>query len=142
MSKRKIKVKVLALIQHRGQILVSEGFDKKKNETFYRPLGGKVEFGETVNEALVREMMEEISAKIKIKKQVCILESLFTFNGKSGHEYVYVLSADFVSQALYQKKTFKVIEKKQTRRAMWIPLESFLSKEKILYPNGLLEFLE
>jgi hypothetical protein len=36
----------LALIRRRQEILVEEGRDEMKNETFVRLLGGRIEFGE------------------------------------------------------------------------------------------------
>jgi 8-oxo-dGTP pyrophosphatase MutT (NUDIX family) len=40
-----------------------EAFDPVKGETFYRPLGGGVEFGET-SAAAAREIREEVSADV------------------------------------------------------------------------------
>jgi hypothetical protein len=37
----------LCIFLNKNRILVFEGYDKIKGETFYRPLGSGIEFGET-----------------------------------------------------------------------------------------------
>ena len=46
--------------------MVSEGYDKIKNQTFYRCLGGGIGFLETSQEALKREYKEELGINIDI----------------------------------------------------------------------------
>ena len=41
---KEIRPVVLGLVRRNNKILVSEGHDKNKNETFYRCLGGGIEF--------------------------------------------------------------------------------------------------
>ena len=52
MSAPGIRPIALAIIRDQGRILVFEGRDPLKPETFYRPLGGGIEFGERGAEAL------------------------------------------------------------------------------------------
>jgi len=37
----------ICVFRHKNHILVAEGYDPVKDEYFYRPLGGGIEFGET-----------------------------------------------------------------------------------------------
>ena len=60
MKKQKIRVIAVSVFQNAGRILVFKGHDPVKGETFYRPLGGAIEFGETSQQALVREIREEL----------------------------------------------------------------------------------
>ena len=53
-----IRVIVLGLIQDGDRLFVSEGYDPVKQQTFYRALGGGVDFGETSHAALQREFHE------------------------------------------------------------------------------------
>ncbi len=41
------------------EILVFEDFDTVKQQFYYRPIGGTVEFGEKTTDTLKREVMEE-----------------------------------------------------------------------------------
>ena len=55
---KEIRPVVLGLVRRNNKILVSEGHDKNKNETFYRCLGGGIEFLEKSQDALKREFKE------------------------------------------------------------------------------------
>ena len=46
-SEMKIRPLAIALIFHEDRLLVMECFDNVKQEIFYRPLGGGIEFSET-----------------------------------------------------------------------------------------------
>ena len=53
-----IRPLAICLFSRGDQILVAEGFDPVKDETFYRPLGGAIEFGERAVQTLARELSE------------------------------------------------------------------------------------
>ena len=48
----KIRPLALCIFLHQNKILVAEGYDPKKNQIFYRPLGGGIEFGERSNDQM------------------------------------------------------------------------------------------
>ncbi|UED82197.1 NUDIX domain-containing protein [Lysinibacillus sp. CD3-6] len=64
MRAEQIITKAICLFRNDDLILVAEGFDEVKGEFYYRPIGGKIEFGETSAEAIQREVREEIEANI------------------------------------------------------------------------------
>ena len=86
-----IRALAICIFSHNGKILVFEGYDPLKDEIFYRPLGGGIEFGERSEEAIHRETMEEIDAEVKDLVYLGALENIFVFNGEPGHEIVQVL---------------------------------------------------
>lgn len=61
---KKIKPRVRLIIIKNGKILMSY----VKSEDFYFFIGGKMEFGETLKETCVREVMEECGANFTFKK--------------------------------------------------------------------------
>lgn len=61
---QKINVRVRLVIINRGKILLSY----VKDENFYFYIGGKMEYGETVEQACQREIKEECSANFTFKK--------------------------------------------------------------------------
>lgn len=63
-QKPRIRVIALGLVQQQRRLLLHQGFDSIKQQTFYRALGGGVEFGESSAEALQREFHEEIQAEL------------------------------------------------------------------------------
>jgi ADP-ribose pyrophosphatase YjhB (NUDIX family) len=129
----------LGLIRRRDEILVFEGRDDVKGETYYRPLGGGVEFGERSEDALVREFREELDAEIKVGKRLGVLENVFTWRGNPGHEIAFIYNAEFTDSALYDKDQMKILDDPATAR--WVEAEDFRNGSKILYPNGLTELL-
>lgn len=55
---------------------------------FHRLIGGSVELGETHQEAIVREVEEELGASILDLTHLGMVESIFRYNGELGHEIV------------------------------------------------------
>jgi len=85
-----IRPLAICLFRHTDKILVSEEHDPSKGETFYRPLGGGIEFGEHSLDTIYRELMEEIGAEVKDLVYLGTLENIYVFNGIPGHEIVQV----------------------------------------------------
>lgn len=130
---------VLAVIWRGDALLVFEARDDVKDETFYRPLGGGVEFGESSTEALKREFAEELDAEIVVKDRLGVLENVFTWQGRPGHEIAFLYEAAFVDASRYQREEMKILDDPATAR--WVPLADFRDGGKILYPRGLLGIL-
>src|SRR3954465_585909 len=59
MSSPRIRPLALCVFRKEGSIFISKGYDPKKDETFYRPIGGGIEFGENGRQAVVREVQED-----------------------------------------------------------------------------------
>ncbi len=132
----------LCVFHNNNRILVFEGYDKAKGEIFYRPLGGGIEFGEKSEDAVHRELKEEINVDVTNLKFLGMLENIYTFNGGSYHEVVLVYDGALIEARLYDQA---VILGKEANgddiRAMWKALDEFREGKSILYPPGLLEML-
>jgi len=74
---QRIRVQALALVRSGDRILVEMGRDEVKDETFFRALGGTVEFGETGAETVRREFLEELGTG---------LERLYAVDEWDAHE--------------------------------------------------------
>ncbi|MEH1910165.1 NUDIX hydrolase [Nostoc sp.] len=137
-----IRVIALGLIRHGDRIFLSEGYDPVKQETFYRALGGGVEFGETSRVALEREFQEEIQADLMNIRYLGCIENLFTFNGRQGHEIIQLYQCDFADFKFYQLESL-VFSESQTHkhRALWIDISRFKSGELRLVPKVFFEYL-
>lgn len=137
-----IRVIALGLIRDGERIFVSEGYDPVKQETFYRALGGGVDFGETSHAALKREFQEEIQAELTNIKYLGCIENLFTFNGRQGHEIVQLYQCDFVDSKFYKLESLIFSESQHHKhRALWIDISRFESGELILVPEVFFEYL-
>ncbi len=137
---KEIRPITLGLAVKNNKLLVSEGFDKVKNETFYRCLGGGIEFLEKSSDALKREFKEEIGANIIIKDFLGVSENIFTYKGKNAHELILFYSID-ISDDNYQEE-YKVIDDHGETIAKWIDIQEFKNKSKILYPEDVFKYLD
>ena len=132
----------ICVFRTKGRILVFEGYDPSKGQTYYRPLGGGIEFGESGETAVRREIMEELHSAIIDLKHLGFLENIFIFNGKPGHEIVMVYDGVLNESGLYEQTEMKVTEANgEIVRAMWKGLDEFGEGKSILYPDGLLNLL-
>ena len=141
MLKEKIRPLTLCIIKNKDRVLVSDGYDSKKGEVFYRLLGGGIEFGETGEEALNREFNEELDTELENVKYLTTLENIFTYNGKRGHEIVMIFTADLAKKDLYQKASLDILDSKYRHKGSWQKIEDFKKNKLILYPNGILNFI-
>ncbi len=136
---KEIRPIVLGLATKNNKILVGEGFDNIKKETFYRCLGGGIEFLEKSDEALKREFLEEIDTNIIIKEFLGISENIFTYKGKMAHELILVYSIDIKDEEY--KEEYIINDDCGRYKAKWINIDEFKSKEKILYPKDIFRYL-
>lgn len=137
-----IRPLALCVFRNKDRILVFEGYDPIKKQSFYRPLGGGIEFGEYGEEAVRREIMEELHTEIEDLSYLGMLENVFVFNGTPGHEIVMVYDGVLIDLRLYDQAVIAVIEANgEEVRAVWKSLDEFEAGKSILYPDGLLNLL-
>ena len=142
MKPGQIRPIVICVFRDEDRLFVTEGYDSCKKETFYRPVGGAIEFGERSRESIVREIREEMDAEIKDITYFGMIENIFTYDGKPGHEIVLIYEANFVDSLLYKLKSVRLKDNGDWLVAMWKTLADFRSGSAILYPEGLLDFLD
>ena len=115
-----------------------KAYDPNKDEYFFRPIGGGIEFGETSVQAIEREVLEEIQQQIAQPKLICVLENLFSFDGQQGHEIVFVYGAEFVDSALYKEAEIQGHETNGfTYIAQWLSREQIEFSRFPVYPKGI-----
>jgi 8-oxo-dGTP pyrophosphatase MutT (NUDIX family) len=136
-----IRVIALGLIRNGNSTFLSQGYDPVKETTFYRAMGGGVEFGETSLEALKREFQEEIQAELKNIRYLACLENIFTFNGKPGHEIIQLYECEFVDPKFYQLEKFTFSEGDRQKTALWVEVSRLKSGEFRLVPEQFAQFL-
>ena len=136
MKENEIVVKARCLItDSKGRALVGKAFDKVKDKTFYSPLGGSLDFGETAEQAIRREMREEVHSDLKNLRLLEVVENLFTFEGKKGHEIEFMYSGDLVREELYGMDSIHVRESTYEFEAEWVDIKELLSDKMPIYPK-------
>ncbi|MGB3299019.1 MAG: NUDIX domain-containing protein [Phormidesmis sp.] len=149
MAKR-IRPIALGLIEYADHVFVSRGQDPQTKALYCRFLGGGIEFGETSQNALMREFKEEIQAKLTDIEYITCLDNIFTFNGKPKHELIQLFRVRFVDDSFYQlDQAFPLVEgdgaaspaENRTTQAVWLPIQQVLTGEARLVPESCLKFL-
>lgn len=144
-KKNRIRPLAICVFRHDDRILVAEGYNSVKDEYFYRPLGGGIEFGEPSIETICREVMEEINVEVDKAslKYLGSVENIFHFNGMPGHEIVMIYDGALKDSGLYDQDVILGREANgDIIRALWKSLDEFESGRLILYPTGLVELLQ
>ncbi len=140
MKDGRLRVLAICVFQRAGRILVLQGHDSVKNEDFFRPLGGKIEFGERGANAVRRELKEETGIEVGAVRYLGTLESIFEFDGAPRHEIVLVYDGEFTHSEFYEQPIPRIDE--QNRATEWKDLEDFAPGAAVpLYPDGLYQLL-
>ncbi len=131
---KKPRVKAMCVFVYNGKTLATKGYDKNKMETFYRLVGGSVDFRERSDDAIRREIQEELKCDIDNLILIKVVENLFTYEGKQGHDVIFLYRGDLSDKALYDKKIVRIVEPYGELEAEWVSIEDALTKKVILYP--------
>ena len=147
MKPGKVRPIALCVFRNDGRILVQEGFDRVKEQAFYRPLGGTIEFGELSQDTVVRELREELGVEVTQVRYLGTLENIFVLKGQMGHEIVMIYDGMLADPSLYHLTEITGYEDDiHPLKARWITLSDYdpqvVSTKPPLYPTGLYELLE
>ena len=134
-----IRAKVIGIARKENRILVCEVLNDHGVLKGWCPLGGGVEFGEMSENALKREISEELGCNIVISGEPMVFESIFEHHGYKGHEIIFAFQISLDAAQIYAKERFQIYESNgRTHWVQWVPIEKFQSGEAILFPNALL----
>ena len=140
-----IRVLALAVIRRGDELLVEDGEDPVKGEHYVRLLGGGIDFGERGEDAVRRELHEEIGVELTHVRYLGAVENLFTFLGNPHHEVCFLYDARFADESLYEHQTFSGVDHvdgaQVPLRARWVRRDS-IDGDCPLYPDGALELIE
>jgi len=137
-----IAVKVIGLAWRGRELLVAEVEESGGRVKGVRPLGGSIEFGETREAALVREIAEELGCEATVSGPWHAFENLYEHEGAQGHEFIFAAAVRLGDAEIYRRDRFHYLEHEGTRCcAAWLdPLD--LPPGVELYPTGLLQAIE
>lgn len=133
----------MCLFVHDGRVLVADantfkskgGSRKVVPGNFYRVLGGSINFDETAEDGVRREIREELQGEIENLERVDVVESLFTYAGERGHEIVFLFKGQLARKELYKQDSVHIDEDEYEFDARWIPIDEILHGDAPLYPT-------
>ncbi|EOQ30821.1 TPA: NUDIX domain-containing protein [Bacillus cereus] len=132
MKNPKLRAEVMILNKDHSKVLVQ----CDENESFYRFPGGSIEFGETAQEAIMRELMEEYDLKVDVQKLAIMSEHIFEWKNEKGHHCTLIHGGtveERVTNEIRHKEYEDII-------LIWKSIEEL--KEKPTYPEGIVSYLE
>lgn len=138
-----IRPLAICLFSRDGRVLAAEGYDPVKQQVFYRPLGGAIEFGETSAQTVARELQEELGARVRDLRYLGTLENIFVYNGQTGHEIVMVYDGRLADESLYSADALDGHEDDgQSIHAVWLDVSALRRPDAPpIYPDGILDLL-
>jgi 8-oxo-dGTP pyrophosphatase MutT (NUDIX family) len=142
LANREVRAIAVCVVRDGGRTFVAEGRDSARRLTFYRPLGGTIEFGERGIECAAREVLEESGSEVVDLIYLGTLENIFTYEGRPGHEIVLVYEGRFADERMYGLDELMCKEGDVEFRAVWKRFDEFDPESAPLYPEGLIQLLD
>lgn len=136
MSWRDIRPLAVGVPRRDDEVLLDRQHDGVADETFYRPLGGGIEFGELSHEALAREFREELDVELADWTLLDTHENTFEFEGEPGHEIWFLYEVTFVEDWPYERSEIPYEEDDgESFTAVWLPIADL--DDVVVYPERL-----
>ena len=120
LNNQKLNIRACAIIIHDNKLLVHNNV----NESHVALVGGRVKIGESSEQTLKREIMEEMGKEIEILEYVSTIENFFEADDMPYNEIMFVYSVDFKNEE--DKKIIETIhnvEGEDELRYDWIDLD-------------------
>lgn len=133
-----IRNTVRGILRRENKVLVLE--EEYKGEVYYYLPGGGIEFLETSEDALKREMKEELNIDIADYHLLHIISNIFEIDGIKAHEIVQIYE-------IYNIDNEKLIDGTIMEgdimpcRMKWIEIDELINGVKKFYPEGLIKLL-
>ena len=130
------------MIRDGDRILVWDDHDPTTGDVVAVPLAGGIEFGETGEQAIARELYEEINATATSVRFLGIVEDIFDWAGHKRHELWLLYDVELADRAIYDADEVQVVEPDGTTYpARWRSLGEFTSTARLV-PVGLLDLIQ
>jgi ADP-ribose pyrophosphatase YjhB (NUDIX family) len=127
--------RVVGIAVHQDSVLLHQA----EGDSFWAFPGGRGEFGETAEQTLKREMIEELGVEIEIVRLLWVVENFFTYAGKQYHELAFYFLMQLPAECKYLESPgpFRGEEKGVELIFKWFPREPAVLSDLPLLPSFL-----
>jgi 8-oxo-dGTP pyrophosphatase MutT (NUDIX family) len=134
----------LCLIRHGNAFLVAEIRDPQSSLILHRPPGGGIEEGETPEQALRRELREELGITLAEILELGTVDHIWFWNGREVRERAWLFLANSSDYArLSHGECPELIEADgRCIKTVWRPIQDNIATLPPLCPSGIAEFLK
>ncbi len=136
----RIRAISVAVVVRDGHVLAEEYPGRAGEAAFLRAPGGGIEFGETAEAAMRRELREALGAETAGMRLLAVTENIFDDGRKRGHEIAHVFavrSPELDALALDQRQG--VLDADTT--VGWYRVDELRSGATAFYPTGILDLV-
>lgn len=138
-ARPRVRSIAVALIVRDGWVLAERYPENRERGAYLRAPGGGIDFGERAEDAVVRELREELGASVTTRRLLAVVENIFVDGpGTRGHEVAFVFAARSPeTDALPLDGRIAVID--GHTEVGWYRLADLQAGELPFYPDGALE---
>ena len=86
-----------------------------------------------------REIHEELGQPIKDVQLLSVVENIFEFEGRTGHEIIFLYNAVFVNEAMYSMNLIHGVEEglDTPLTGSWVSIDDVKHGRVVLYPAAI-----
>ena len=96
---------------------------KLKEDEYWTFIGGKSEFGEATDEAIIREYKEETGATLQINRLLAVIENFFDMDNSNWHQLIFFYLLNDDNNELEDFDGYKEVNDNSNAIYQWITLE-------------------
>ncbi len=134
-----IRSVALVLMKREGRLLLAE--HNEGGRTFYRPVGGTVEYGERALAAARREVQEELGLAVEELRPLGVIEDIFTLDDEVHHQIVFLYEADWPEAVACVEPVVARESDGVEFTCSWRSLEELADLDRPFYPEGITDLL-
>lgn len=109
---------------------------KKQGDGFWNLIGGRVKIGENSEQAIIREIKEELGCECEVKKAFKFSENFFEFQDKKYHEILLIYRVKLEEKAMFNQFQDKLIFQWFTKEELEkLTIKPYFTKELLLNNN-------
>lgn len=131
---RRFNYRIVGVAIHDDAVLLH----RADQESFWTLPGGRAEHGETAEQTIKREMLEELETDVHVDRLLWVVENFFEYDGLSYHELaLYFLIRFPQGTAPLRTDAFDRIDAGVTFKFRWFPVRCDELEELPLFPQFL-----